>query len=129
MLDMPGGYNLEFIWHQFRWLKRPLNFEILFLGGAAMLVFGILVHSIRVASEKRLLGLITATFVAQLVTRVLVDIALLSQYHPPFYQDPWRAFAFVGGLACLVSLCLQAAIVVQTFRQKADNKSTGGGVQ
>jgi antitoxin MazE len=39
-LDTPGGYNLEFVWNHFHWLSRPLNFEVLFLLGGGMLVFG-----------------------------------------------------------------------------------------
>jgi len=122
-LDMPGGYRLEFLWHQFHWLKRPLNFEVLFVVGAAMLLFGIFVHTVRTVSKSRMLGLITAAFAAQLVTRLLIDIVEIMHYCPPFRQDPWRAFAFLGGLSCLTSLCIQAAIVVQTFGRKPDNKA------
>jgi hypothetical protein len=128
-LDTPGGYNLEFVWHQFHWLNRPLNFEVLFLLGGGMLVFGTVVHSVRVMSKNRMLGFVIVAFVAQLTTRLLVDVALVTRYHPPFHQDPWRVLAFVGGLACLISLCVQAAMVVQGTRNKTENKLTKGDVQ
>ncbi|NQT19577.1 MAG: hypothetical protein HQ592_07725 [Planctomycetes bacterium] len=122
-LDMPGGYDLEFVWHQFRWLKRPLNLEILFVVGGAILVCTFLVHIIRVMSKTTMLVWITVAFAAQLVSRMLVDITRVMLYYPPFHHDPWRAFAFIGALACLTSLCIQAAIIVQAFRKKAHNKA------
>jgi len=122
-LNTIGGYDLEFVWHQFRWLKLPLKLEILFLVGAAALVCTIIVHIIRVISARPMLGWIAPAFGVQLVARVLIDIVQLIRYRPPFYRDTWRMFAFIGGLACLTSLCTQAAMIVQAFGKKADSKA------
>jgi len=123
LLEMPGGYRLEFIWHEFHWIKRPLNFEILFLIGAIMLFFGIAVHFARVVFKTRMLRWMTAAFAAQLVTSTIVDLSRVSHYHPPFHLHPWHAFAFIGGIFGLTSICVQAGIVIMAFRRKAHRRA------
>ena len=113
-----GGYRLEFTWHQVRWLTRPFNFEILYLLGGAALLLACVYYSVCFLRLVRLSVFWPCLCLAACIAfrSWCVDVALVSCYSPPFYGDEWRMLAFAGGIASLLGVAAQIAVVVGVYR-------------
>jgi hypothetical protein len=107
-LRHPGGYRLEFWWTSVRCASY---FDVLVLFGGLCLLLVAAVHAYFVYTRKPVLITAAVVCALHLLTRALLDVALVVRSLP--WLDGWRALMFVGASASLVSLLVQVWILTR----------------